>query len=103
MKAITREEARKAVEDRVLPDFVIKAFNDLIAEQGHCVTIHISQDKAVLKVLEIAEQMGYHYSRHDVFENKWMDVEDHYRNAGWIVTYYKPPYYDTSGAEFIFQ
>lgn len=102
-KAITRAEARQAVEDRVLPDFVIKAFNQLIADQGKSVRIVISQDKAMLKVLEIAEEMGYHYSRQDIYNNKWMDVEDYYRKAGWHVEYYKPPYYDTSGAEFIFK
>lgn len=101
MKAITREEARQAVADRVLPDFVIKAFNELIAEKGTSSVIRIKQDKAILKVLEIAEQIGYHYSRHDIFNNKWMDVEDYYRRAGWVVEYYNPGY--SESAEFIFK
>jgi hypothetical protein len=38
-----------------------------------------------------------------IFDNHWLDIEDHYRKAGWKVTYDKPSYYEDYDAFFKFE
>ena len=37
------------------------------------------------------------------FDYKWLDIEEHYRHQGWIVTYDKPAYSESYDAFFIFK
>jgi hypothetical protein len=38
-----------------------------------------------------------------MYNNKWMDFEDHYRSMGWQVEYFKTPYYSTDDSWFDFR
>lgn len=38
-----------------------------------------------------------------LIKEKWLDIEDHYRKAGWKVTYDKPAYCENYDAYFKFE
>ena len=82
-----------------VPDFVLKAFNVLIAEQwdGDSSVVH---QKAV--VAKIIEESGGETTATQIFEKKWLDVEDVYRKKGWFVVYDKPGWDESYEAFFRF-
>lgn len=93
IKPITPTEVASAK----IPDEVIKAFNDLIVAEwdGYSAVIH--QDEICTLVAERLK-----VKRQTVFANKWLDVEDIFRQAGWKVEYDKPGYNETYEATFTF-
>ena len=96
IKPITPTEVASAKSSKI-PDEVIKAFNDLIVTEwdGHSAVIH--QDEICTLVAERLK-----VKRQTVFANKWLDVEDIFRQAGWKVEYDKPGYNETYEATFTF-
>lgn len=81
------------------PDHVIETWNGLIAKavgSGHYGTIQQQEARDAL-----IEGSGDPTSR--PYDMKWLDIEDVYRQQGWIVTYNKSPYYDTSDSYFVFE
>lgn len=96
MKALTREEAMKIKVERTFPDFIIQAFNEELQNmviRGEC---QIYQNDVIERILNLRPE----YSRQDFFNNNWLDVEDHYRAAGWTVQYHKPAYYEVDAKAF---
>lgn len=43
------------------------------------------------------------YSRKELFENKFLDIEDLFSDSGWKVTYYKSPYWSSEQSYWIFK
>ena len=86
-------ETKKAA----FPDGVMEAWNDRIA-------LNYSGGRAFINQNDIVEDIcaKMDVDRQTVFANKWLDVEDIYRNQGWDVVYDKPPYYDSSDPTFTF-
>lgn len=87
VKPITPEEA---IAHRKIPNEVFKAINEAIEA-------NFDGEKAYVKVDEIFERMNLdsmHITRAGVFNKKYLDVEDHYRDAGWKVRYEQPSYGD---------
>lgn len=72
----------------LIPDEVIKAFNDLIAIHFDGNRAEFRQEEAVRAILE----SGAVPDRQGVFDRHWLDVEPVYRAAGWTVAYDKPGY-----------
>lgn len=70
------------------PDFVIEAFNELIAKNFANKRSTFNQCDVVNLIL----QKNKTFARHDVFNNGWLDIEDVYRSEGWSVEYDKPGY-----------
>jgi len=80
---------------KVIPDGVIEAFNELIAENwdGH---FSAFTQKAVTQ--RIKEKM-----KHQSFDIKWLDVEPIFEEIGWRVEYDKPGYNESYPAAFTFE
>jgi hypothetical protein len=82
-KPINPDEAVGSKCDQI-PDAVIEEFNRLIVRALHSGQAGVSQDE-VLDALE-----GRGFSRREVLDNRWLDVEGLYRLVGWEVEYIKP-------------
>jgi len=97
-KPITPDEAIKSAKPNIPPE-VFEVFNELIIKgmQSNGVS-YVGQNEAVMAV---ATKLMI--TRAEAFSRKLLDVEEHYRKAGWDVEYRKPPYYDDSDPDFIFR
>lgn len=97
MEPITKAQVQENLKQRVFPDFIIQAFNECITEAS------IKKSSTVLQkdVLKRIKQISGKDSK-EIFENNWLDVEDHYRQAGWKVHYDKPGYNEDYEASFTF-
>lgn len=95
---ITPDEA-KARKETDIPDEVIEAFNELLIKNHSIGTnsIAIGQDEVVALIVKKG------LNRSDIFDKHWLDVEDVYRAAGWIVDYDKPGYNEDYSAYFTFK
>lgn len=98
IKPITPDEAIKSAKPDIPPE-VFEVFNELIVKgMAASGTSRVSQNEAVMAV---ATKMMI--TRAEAFSRKLLDVEGHYRKAGWNVEYHKPPYFDNSDPYFIFK
>lgn len=93
-KPFTPEDAAKARRQNI-PDYVFEAFNTLITHNPK----QVNQSDVID---EIARLSNWSVSRSQIFENKWLDIEDIYEKYGWNVVYNKPAYNETFDAYFIF-
>ena len=94
---ITPAEAMKAKTQAILSE-VFQVFDELITRNISLTgTAKGYQDEAVTM---ITSKLNIH--RSVVFANKWMDVEEAYRQAGWLVEYDKPAYYENYEAYYMF-
>ncbi len=96
IKPITPSQVVKAKKDS-LPDGVIEAFNELIAEKFDGRESSITLNEAIARV---AKKTGF--TRDKVCDNGWMDVESIYRKAGWKVEYDQPGYCESGTATYTF-
>lgn len=95
VKPVTPKEAK---ENKYIPDAVIEAFNTLITANLKGNIAHFTQSEVVKIVLSKTN-----YSRDDLFNNGWMDVEPLFEKAGWDVRYDKPGYNESYPATFTFK
>lgn len=97
VKPISPDEvvAKKAT---LIPDEVIEAFNEMIAEHMTGGYSKFKQSKVVDRILTKMPGMN----RGTLYDNHWLDVEDVYRAEGWKVEYDKPGYCETYEATFEF-
>jgi len=100
MKPITPQQALDNVE-KAFPDFVFEAVNNCINRHyfGKS-SFTIKQDEILDEILKLAPEGT---TRQEVFDKHWMDFENAYRKAGWIVNYDKPGYNESYGAFFEFK
>jgi len=80
-----------------IPDEVMTVWNFHIAKGFKQGKSRIVQDEIVL---DIMSAMGSPRAR--VYTENWLDIEDVYRDAGWIVKYDKPGYCEDYPASFTF-
>lgn len=75
---------------KIIPDEVLIAFNELLAEDaGKVVTL--KQEKVLARINEVCKRDGNNFiSSRELFDKKWLDVEEIYKAAGWKVTYESP-------------
>ena len=86
----------------IIPDFIIQAVNHLIKEKWDGDKSNIKQDEIIERVIDPHNPNAP--TRNEIFSKHWLDFEDIYRKAGWIVDYYKPSYGEESfAAYFIFK
>ncbi len=80
-----------------IPDEVIEAFNELIAKKWNGTL-------AIIKQNEIVELVGAKLSLDSVrpFDRNWLNVEDIFRDVGWMVVYDKPGFNEQYGATYTF-
>lgn len=79
------------------PDFVFEAFNRKISEVRSTAVIRVFQNDVIDLIIELGG-----VTRSEIFNNNWLDIEDHYRDAGWVVYYYKSPYCSDEDSYFEF-
>ena len=97
MKPITPQEASQQRQTQI-PDFVIDAFNKLIAKNYRNGRSEVIQNEVMLEILATDADL----TRQTVFDNGWLDVEEVYRAAGWRVEYDKPAYCESYDPFFVF-
>ncbi len=95
MKAITPQEV-EGKKVSTIPSAVIEAFNELILKDFDGTSATVGQKE----VTRLIGKKGISSTK--LFNNHWLDVEQLYRNAGWIVNYDKPAYNETYEATFTF-
>lgn len=98
IQPITPQEVTdKKIE--LIPDVVIEVFNELITK-NYCGKIAtVQQDE----VIDLICSKNPAYTREQIFENHWLDVEDIYRKIGWSVLYDKPGWNETYEPYFVFK
>ena len=91
-------EERKEKKLKEIPSKIIEVVNNLIVENWN-----VSLNSAIIvqdALVNVLVNEGF--NKNEIFNNKWLDFEDLYRQNGWNVYYYKPPYYDPSSPTFTF-
>lgn len=96
IKPITPDEVK-----HIIPDFIIEAVNKLIKEKWNGSEAIIEQNE-IMDIVSSDSEWDDRPSRMTVYNNKWLDIEDIYRDAGWNVEYDKPGYCETYNAYFKF-
>ena len=81
-----------------MPPQVITVFNNLIMKNFDGKQARVLQKDALKGICEAMS-----IDSNTAFKNKLLDVEDSFRDAGWIVLYDKPAYCETYDAYFIFK
>lgn len=98
VKPIRPEDVVEVKVTRTLPPFVIETFNDFIAKNysGGYATIYTKD------IVPVLMERGNCERRH-VFSERWLDVEEIYRDNGWKVKYDSPGYNESYPAYFEFR
>jgi hypothetical protein len=90
-------------EQEITPDYVIAAFNELIAKNWNGTYSVVGQRSVVTPILKKAEEAGACIYDRNIYDNHWLDVEEIYRAVGWQVEYDKPGYNETYEPTFTFR
>ena len=89
----------------ILPDFVIEAFNEIIAKNYSGGSSKFKQEEIITLIISKMPKDGDTSNRsfrNEIFDNRWLDIEDIYRKSGWRVVYDSPAYDETYPATFTF-
>jgi hypothetical protein len=92
--AITPDEAL-GLKEKLLPPFVMRVWNKLIAENLSGKTSIVMQSDAVDALTKFCK-------RDEIFEKGYLEVEAIFRKAGWKVFYDRPGFNETYDATFEF-
>jgi len=85
----------------VIPEKVFDAFNELIAKYWTGSSARFTQDEVMRLVLKKFARTN-NVTRRSVYDNRWLDVEPIYREAGWKVVYDRPGYNESYEPTFAF-
>ena len=99
MKIFTPEDAKQKKLTSI-PDFVYQAFNNLLTRNYDAYSITISQSEVIQEILRLCNS---ELTRETIFKNRWLNVEEEYRQNGWEVSYDKPGFNESGSAFFIFK
>jgi hypothetical protein len=96
VKPVTPDDV-VALKGKIIPDVIIETFNEAIARNfnGGYAAIYQREIVAMLNAKNISTE--------EIFRNRWLDVEDIYREAGWKVDYDKPAWNESYEANFTFR
>ncbi len=96
IKPITPADIKKQQALRVFPDYVIEAFNNVIAKHMNTGTYaRFTQNEVVEEILKCAfHGHGVELPRQEIFNQQMLDVEEIYRADGWKVDFDKGAYYE---------
>lgn len=76
-----RPEEVGALKVGDIPDAVFEIVNQLLVERSGQQIIAIRQGE----IMNCLDEKGL--SRREIFEKRWLDIENSYREVGWIVTF----------------
>lgn len=79
-----------------IPDMVFRVFND------HIVRNFSSNRAFVVQEDVVKDLVAAGFTRQEIIDNHWLDVESSYRAMGWRVSYDKPGYNESYAAKFCF-
>ena len=97
-KPITPDEVGEVKSSKMPPE-VFDAFNECIAKHWDGRSANFTQKEALAAILaKLPDETS-----ETVYENRWLDVEELYRRAGWHVDYDRPGYCETYEANFTFK
>jgi hypothetical protein len=82
-----------------IPDFVIEAFNQMIAENWDGKESRFRQDEVVTRMFLLQKGL----TQSEIQEKNLLDVEEIYRKEGWIVEYDKGDYNTSDPSIFTFR
>lgn len=82
----------------LIPDEVIEAFNELIAKHASDGRSNFTKSEAISLILRKLPDC----TSAQLHAERWLDVEDIYRSAGWEVKYDRPGYNEDYEARFVF-
>lgn len=85
------------LKSNMMPDAVLEAFNELIAEN------YGKSSATVYTKDAVARMVAKGLNEKEIFKKGWLDVEDIYRKAGWTVTYDSPGWDESYDAHFVFK
>ena len=95
-KPISPEEVVQLKLEQV-PDGVIRAFNEAIAE-------HYQGGRAEVPLWLVRNKITIHTDTpEDTIPGWWLDIEEIYRKEGWEVSFYKPDYGESWQSYFDFR
>lgn len=98
VKPLTPSEVA-AEQVTTIPDFVIEAVNGLLLAGFRGGRAKLYQPQLVDAIIQKAPDGTL---RSDVFANHWLDFEDTFRQAGWVVVFDKPGYNESYDPNFTF-
>lgn len=96
MKPITPAQV-VAVKESQIPDVVIQSFNRLIAKHWNGRYSKFLQDEVLSEIT-----CGSDLTSNVIFANKYLDIEQVFKDAGWKVSYDAPGYNESYKASFTF-
>ncbi|MEO5949596.1 MAG: hypothetical protein ABIP74_04265 [Candidatus Saccharimonas sp.] len=85
----------------IIPEKVFDAFNELIAKYWNGYSATFTQDEVMKLVLKKFARSTT-VTRRTAYDNRWLDVEPIYREAGWKVAYDRPAYDESYEPTFTF-
>jgi len=99
MMAVKPISPKDAVSLRYIPDEVIESFNELIAENldlNGKATFRV--DNVICRIINKGLVLEEH--KQEIYDKKWLDIENIYEPLGWIVKYHSPSYGDSCYESF---
>lgn len=81
---------------KLIPEAILNIFNEEIAKDFDGQSATVSQDQVVSRLVAKG------FIRDEIFDNKWLDIEEAYKTAGWNVRYDKPGFNEEYQATFTF-
>ena len=84
------------VKLELMPDDVMRVFNDCIAGNYSNGSARVLQKDVVNRLVELG------YDKNEIYSKRWLDVEEIYESTGWKVVYDKPGFNETYDASFEF-
>lgn len=97
VKPISPREVAKSKLSQI-PDEVIEAFNELIAESFSDGCSVVKQSKVVTRIGKKMKKSG----NKTKFDNNWLDIEEIYEKNGWKVVYDQPGFNESYPTTFTF-
>lgn len=88
-----------AHKTETIPEVVFEVVNALIAQNWNGTSARVLQGDVVGEILERMPS----FTREEIFALGYLNFEESYRAAGWLVVYDKPGYYQTYQAYFMFR
>lgn len=94
---ITPSQVREKIEKRIPVD-VFDIVNKLIVAKYVNGIATVYQEAIIKEIVATTS-----YTREQIFEGKFLDIETYYKNAGWDVVYNKPAYRENFEPYFVFK
>lgn len=88
---------------QTMPPEVFEAFNELIVKHWDGRSATVLQSDVVNLILAKMTLSKPEIKRSDLYDNHYLDVESHYRKAGWVVKYDSPACNESYPATFEFR